>query len=58
MKLKKINEGNCQECGKNPSDENAMYEIELGSVHIKATQLCQKCMNNLWCYIDLLINED
>ncbi len=58
MKLKKINEGTCQECGKHPSDENAMYEIDFGSVNILAINLCRKCMNSLWCYIDLLIDEE
>ena len=58
MKLKKIDEGTCQECGRKPNDDNPMYEIDLGSVHIKCFDLCKKCMNRLWCNIDLLIDED
>ena len=58
MKLMKIDEGTCQECGRKPSDDNALYEIDLGSVHILGIMLCRKCMNRLWCNIDLLIDED
>ena len=58
MKLKKVNEGTCQECGKKPSDDNAMYEIDFGSVHIMSTNLCKKCMNRLWCNIDLLLDDN
>lgn len=58
MKLMKIDEGTCKECGRKPSEKIEMYEIELGSVHILGVQLCHKCMNRLWCNIDLLIDEE
>lgn len=54
----KIDEGTCQECGRKPNDDNPMYEIDLGSVHIKCFDLCKKCMNRLWCNIDLLIDDE
>lgn len=55
MKILKLDEGICLECGKREREDNPIYEIDFGTVHIRANQLCRRCMNRLWFNLDLLI---
>ncbi len=60
MKITKMDEfGQCLECGSKQKDGHEIYELNFGlGQHTHSIQLCVKCMNRLWCNIDLLIDED
>lgn len=48
----------CWECGRKNDEKNAIYEIDFGTYAIQTINLCCKCINRLWCNIDILIGDE
>lgn len=56
MKIKKADEDAiCLECGRKQHELNKIYEVDFGTTNIWAANLCKRCMNRLWCNIDILL---
>lgn len=59
MKIKKrIGDCSCCECGRKQDEHNEIYELDFGTHAIQAINLCCKCINRLWCNIDILIGDE